>query len=49
MRSLLNGETAEFSLDGLAPGVVEGWAAYAAGVVWALREAGHTRPRRRIC
>ena len=25
----------------LAPGTVEGWAAYAAGVVWALREAGH--------
>jgi galactokinase len=25
----------------LAPGAVEGWAAYAAGVVWALREAGH--------
>ena len=25
----------------LAPGSVRGWAAYAAGVVWALREAGH--------
>ncbi|MEY9963025.1 galactokinase [Streptacidiphilus sp. MAP12-16] len=25
----------------LAPGSVEGWAAYPAGVVWALREAGH--------
>ena len=25
----------------LTPGTVEGWAAYAAGVVWALREAGH--------
>ncbi len=24
------------------PGSVDGWAAYAAGVVWALREAGHT-------
>jgi galactokinase len=25
----------------LAPGAVDGWAAYVAGVVWALREAGH--------
>jgi galactokinase len=25
----------------LAPGSVEGWAAYVAGVVWSLREAGH--------
>jgi galactokinase len=31
----------EAELDGLAPGGVEGWAAYAAGVVWALQEAGH--------
>ncbi len=28
-------------LDGLAPGRVTGWAAYPAGVAWALREAGH--------
>jgi galactokinase len=28
-------------LDGLAPGTVTGWAAYPAGVAWALREAGH--------
>ncbi|MFF7730676.1 galactokinase [Streptomyces sp. NPDC008001] len=27
-------------LDGLAPGRVTGWAAYPAGVAWALREAG---------
>jgi galactokinase len=28
-------------LDRLAPGSVTGWAAYAAGVAWALRRAGH--------
>ena len=28
-------------LDGLAPGQVTGWAAYPAGVAWALRDAGH--------
>lgn len=28
-------------LDDLRPGAVPGWAAYAAGVLWALREAGH--------
>src|ERR1700757_108369 len=28
-------------LDGLAPGSVTGWAAYPAGVAWALRSAGH--------
>jgi len=28
-------------LDSLAPGSVPGWAGYAAGVAWALREAGH--------
>lgn len=28
--------------DGLEPGTVEGWAGYAAGVLWALREAGHS-------
>ncbi|MFF7023826.1 galactokinase [Streptomyces klenkii] len=32
--------TAELSLAGLAPGGVTGWAAYPAGVAWALREAG---------
>ncbi|GGQ41462.1 galactokinase [Couchioplanes azureus] len=31
-----------------APGTVEGWAAYVAGVVWALREAGHTVPPARL-
>ncbi|MEV6597399.1 galactokinase [Actinoplanes sp. NPDC051346] len=31
-----------------APGGVEGWAAYVAGVVWALREAGYAVPPARI-
>ncbi|GAA1149803.1 galactokinase [Nesterenkonia lutea] len=44
VRSLLNGETAEFSLDGLVPGAVEGWAAYAAGMLWSLEQAGHLLP-----
>ncbi|HEV7203589.1 MAG TPA: galactokinase [Jatrophihabitans sp.] len=34
-------EPARFDLAGLAPGTVEGWAAYVAGVVWALAERGH--------
>ncbi len=29
------------SVDALAPGLVSGWAAYPAGVAWALRSAGH--------
>ncbi|WP_102509531.1 galactokinase [Sanguibacter massiliensis] len=29
-------------LDDVAPGAVEGWGVYVAGVAWALREAGHT-------
>ncbi len=32
------------ALADLAPGAVKGWAAYAAGVVWALRDAGHDVP-----
>lgn len=28
-------------LDSLAPGAIPGWAAYPAGVVWAMRAAGH--------
>ncbi|WP_449485102.1 galactokinase [Streptomyces avidinii] len=31
----------ELTVAGLAPGAVTGWAAYPAGVVWALTEAGH--------
>lgn len=38
--SLTNGETAQFDADELTPGMT-GWAAYIAGVVWALRESGH--------
>ncbi|MFJ5229431.1 galactokinase [Kitasatospora sp. NPDC088391] len=34
-------EVAELALDALAPGSVPGWAAYPAGVFWALIEAGH--------
>ena len=36
----------EFSgrLDELGPGSVTGWASYAAGVVWAMQEAGWTLP-----
>jgi galactokinase len=35
------GETVEVALDGQAPGRVRGWAAYPAGVAWALAGAGH--------
>ncbi len=35
-------------LDSLEPGSVEGWAAYPAGVVWALREAGYPVPGARV-
>ena len=31
-------------LADVSPGSVEGWAAYVAGVAWALREAGHALP-----
>ena len=34
----------EIALDGLAPGRVTGWAAYPAGVAWALEAAGHRVP-----
>ncbi|MFI7575086.1 galactokinase [Micromonospora sp. NPDC049497] len=41
--SELSGETVTFGADEVAaPGRVKGWAAYVAGVVWALRDAGHT-------
>ncbi|MER6304254.1 galactokinase [Kitasatospora sp. NPDC001539] len=36
-----DGRVTDLALDGLAPGVVAGWAAYPAGVFWALAEAGH--------
>jgi galactokinase len=35
------GEKVVADLDSLEPGSVTGWAAYPAGVAWALREAGH--------
>jgi galactokinase len=34
----------QIALDGLAPGQVTGWAAYPAGVAWALRAAGYEVP-----
>ena len=37
-------EVWEGTLAELGPGSVEGWAGYAAGVVWALREAGYDLP-----
>jgi galactokinase len=40
MRSAQQG-AAEATVAQLAPGAVDGWAAYVAGVVWALREDGH--------
>jgi galactokinase len=36
-----SGEVVQVRLDGLEPGGVDGWAAYPAGAVWALRDAGH--------
>jgi galactokinase len=38
--SVNNGETKSFGRDDLEPGT-DGWAAYVAGVVWALTEDGH--------
>jgi len=38
------GAAAEVDLDGLAPGRVTGWAAYPAGVAWALAAAGYQVP-----
>ncbi len=35
------GDPILLDIDTLEPGEVTGWAAYAAGVVWALRRAGH--------
>jgi galactokinase len=35
---------AEIDLDALAPGLVTGWAAYPAGVAWALESAGYQVP-----
>jgi galactokinase len=38
------GSVVEVALDGLSPGQVSGWAAYPAGVAWALAEAGYHVP-----
>jgi galactokinase len=38
------GGGADVALDGLAPGRVTGWAAYPAGVAWALAAAGYQVP-----
>jgi galactokinase len=38
--SLQTGPPAELELDGIGPGRVDGWAAYPAGVAWALGQAG---------
>jgi galactokinase len=38
------GSAVEVSLDGLEPGQVSGWAAYPAGVAWALAQAGYQVP-----
>jgi galactokinase len=37
----VEGGVVQAEVDALAPGSVSGWAAYPAGVVWALRDAGH--------
>ncbi|MGW7422372.1 galactokinase [Streptomyces sp. NPDC054813] len=37
----IEGGVVELSLDALEPGTDHEWTAYPAGVVWALREAGH--------
>ncbi|MCY0936526.1 galactokinase [Streptomyces sp. H34-S4] len=37
-----DGRITELAVAALAPPAVPGWAAYPAGVVWALAEAGHT-------
>jgi galactokinase len=42
--SLQRDEPWEGTLGQLGPGSVEGWAGYAAGVVWSLRQAGYDVP-----
>ncbi|MFG3553262.1 galactokinase [Micromonospora sp. NPDC047557] len=47
--SELSDETITFGADDVAePGRVTGWGAYVAGVVWALRDAGHAVPGARL-
>ncbi|HEY0813495.1 MAG TPA: galactokinase [Pseudonocardia sp.] len=42
LHSAAESEVVDIALDEIGPGSPSGWAGYAAGVVWALREAGHT-------
>jgi galactokinase len=44
VRSVQRDETVVYPLAEIAPGAVDGWSAYVAGVAWALREAGHDIP-----
>jgi galactokinase len=44
VRSAQQGDTVTIGLADIAPGTVDGWSAYVAGVAWALREAGHDVP-----
>ncbi|MEU4400753.1 galactokinase [Micromonospora orduensis] len=47
--SELSDETITFGADDVAePGRVTGWGAYVAGVVWAMRDAGHAVPGARL-
>jgi galactokinase len=48
VRSESANETVNFGADHLRPGRVTGWAAYVAGVVWALRDAGFDPPGARL-
>ncbi|NHA66697.1 galactokinase [Phycicoccus flavus] len=41
LHSVQAGETVEVPLGEVGPGRPQGWTAYVAGVLWALREAGH--------
>jgi galactokinase len=41
LRSLRQADLVEVDLDALAVGAVPGWAGYAAGMAWALEQAGH--------
>jgi galactokinase len=43
-RQVASSDVVEVDLDGLAPGQVTGWAAYPAGIAWALRSAGYPVP-----
>jgi galactokinase len=46
--SLGQQETVTIAVDDLRPGAIGGWAAYVAGVIWALREAGVEVPSARL-